>query len=157
MYCRKSSESSERQALSLSAQERELNELAIKKSLYVVDTFRESKSARKPNLRIDFNTMIEKIVNKEADGIICWRLNRLSRNWTDTGTILQLLTDGIIKEIVTHERTYTSENTNDILLGVEFGESSEFSKKLSQDIKRGYREKFQEANGMAMHRIFIEM
>lgn len=141
MYCRKSTESSERQALSLGAQERELNELAVKKNLYVVDTFRESKSARKPNLRKDFNTMIERIKNKEADGIICWKLNRLSRNWSDTGILLQLLSDGVIKEIVTSERSYDSETTNDIVLGVEFGESSEYSKKLSQDIKRGYREK----------------
>ena len=44
LYCRKSTEGDERQALSLPAQERELKELAIKENLRIEHIFKESKS-----------------------------------------------------------------------------------------------------------------
>ncbi len=141
VYCRKSSEGDEKQALSLPAQVRELNELALKEGLTIVDTFQEAKSGRVPGKRPLFSEMLQRIRKKEATGIVCWHLNRLARNWQEGGEILQMLTDSTIEEIITSEKRITSQNTNDIVLGVEFGASSQFSKELSCNVQRGIREK----------------
>ncbi len=141
IYCRKSSEGDERQALSLPAQERELTELSIENNLDVVEIFQESKSARTPNKRPIFQKMIARIKKGEAQGIICWHINRLSRNWEEAGMLMQMLTEHKIEEIITPERKITIDNSNDIVLGVEFGQSSQYSKELSLNIKRGIREK----------------
>lgn len=58
IYCRKSSEEEERQALSIESQLQELRDYARKNDLLVVDVFTESKSARKPNNRPVFKEML---------------------------------------------------------------------------------------------------
>lgn len=143
LYCRKSTEGDERQALSLPAQERELKELAIKEGLIIEKIYKESKSARIPNKRLLFKEMLERIRKGDAQGIICWAINRLSRNWQEGGELMQMLTEGIVKEIITPDKRIDIDNTNDIVLGVEFGQSSQFSKELSKNVKRGLREKYE--------------
>jgi DNA invertase Pin-like site-specific DNA recombinase len=141
VYCRKSSEGNEKQALSLQAQERELKEYAVNNNLKIVRIFNEAKSAKTPNKREQFNIMLDRIQSGDADAILCWHTNRLSRNAQESGVIMQLLNDGIILEIRTPQKTIDSANANDILLGVEFGSNSQFSKDLSLNTKRGIREK----------------
>jgi len=48
LYIRKSTDEDDRQVLSLDAQETELRELAEKEKLTIVDTFRESQTAKEP-------------------------------------------------------------------------------------------------------------
>lgn len=146
MYCRKSTESKEQQALSIPAQIRENTEFAERlvingEKVRIVETVTESRSASIPNNRPDFDRTINMIKKGEADGYLVWKPNRLSRNWLETGNLLQLLNDNIIKVIATPEKLITRDNSNDILLGVEFGEASQYSKNLSKDVKRGIREK----------------
>ncbi|MEI6462976.1 MAG: recombinase family protein [bacterium] len=141
LYCRKSQESEDRQSLSLPAQVTEMSEYARNNSLNIVHVYIESKSARFPNKRLLFSEMIGKIQNGEADAILCYHTNRLSRNPEEAGKIMQMISDGIIKEIRTANETISWENANDILLGVQFGTNSQFSKDLSRVTKRGTREK----------------
>ena len=61
IYCRKSTEGEERQALSLPAQIRELKEYADKNLLHIVATYSEAKSGKVPNKREQFNEMISKL------------------------------------------------------------------------------------------------
>ena len=82
IYCRKSSEEEERQALSIESQLQELREYAEQKGLMVVKEFIESRSAKKPGRPI-FNQMLEAIERCEADGILAWQPDRLSRNSVD--------------------------------------------------------------------------
>ena len=58
IYTRKSTESEDRQILSLPAQKRELNKFANKNKLHVVARFSEAASAYKPG-REQFNQMLE--------------------------------------------------------------------------------------------------
>ena len=141
VYTRKSTESDERQALSIPAQVRELKEFAVDKDLEIYEIFEESKSASKPNNRPEFTQMIERIKAKECQRILCWHTNRLSRNPMESGIIMQMLSDGQLLEILTPQKSITYENANDILLGVEFGANSQFSRDLSYNTKRGLREK----------------
>lgn len=67
LYCRKSSEEEERQALSIESQIQELREFAHKESFKVVREYTEAKSAKTPGRGI-FNQMLEAIENSEAKG-----------------------------------------------------------------------------------------
>ena len=68
LYIRKSTDEDDRQVLSLDAQETELRELAEKEKLTIVDTFRESQTAKEPGRAI-FNNMLDKIEKGEMDKI----------------------------------------------------------------------------------------
>ena len=141
IYCRKSSEDADSQALSLPAQLRVLNQLAIDKKLSILDTIEESKSAKTPNNRPLFRKMLNRMYANHAQGLVVWHVNRLARNPLEAGELQQMLVDGKIKEIITPDETITKENANDIILGVKFGEASQYSKDLSKNVKRGIREK----------------
>jgi len=74
IYTRKSSESEDRQILSIESQINELKELVKKRGLSVSEVFSESKSAKEPGRPV-FNKMMKRIYTGEAKGIICWKLD----------------------------------------------------------------------------------
>mgnify|MGYP001590408045 FL=1 len=76
LYARKSSESEDRQVQSIDDQIDRLKKLAKDLELEIVEIYTESKSAKKPNNRPVFDEMIRRIENGDADGILCWHLNR---------------------------------------------------------------------------------
>ncbi len=139
IYCRKSSEGEDRQALSLPAQERELKELASKRGLEVVKVFAESQSAKAPGRPL-FNQMIDLIGDGKVEGIICWKLDRLSRNPLDAGTTQWLMERRLLKQVVTSERTHYAED-NVLLMNVELGMSQQYIRDLRKNVKRGNRER----------------
>ncbi|MEK7178449.1 MAG: recombinase family protein, partial [Patescibacteria group bacterium] len=106
LYARKSSESEDRQVQSIDDQIDRLKKLAKDLELEIVEIYTESKSAKKPNNRPVFDEMIRRIENGDADGILCWHLNRLTRNPIDSGQLSWLLQQGIIKSIQSTERQY---------------------------------------------------
>ena len=135
MYARKSSESEDRQMESIDDQLKVLKDIAELQGLNVVEIIQEAKSAKKPG-REGFGKVLEKINSGEADAILCWKLNRLSRNPIDGGSLSWMLQNSVIKAITTSERThYPDENV--ILLAVEFGMANQFLNDLSKDTKRG--------------------
>jgi len=71
LYCRKSTEDSSRQILSLDSQEKEMLKLAETLELNIVSTFRESKSAKKPDNRPQFSELINLIKRGKIQGVIC--------------------------------------------------------------------------------------
>ena len=73
------SESEDRQVQSLDDQVNRLKRLAKEQHLRVVDIIVESKSAKQPDSRLHFDKMLQTIESGEADGILCWQINRLSR------------------------------------------------------------------------------
>src|ERR1041385_7469251 len=94
MYCRKSSEDEDRQLLSIDAQYAELNQTAREKNLVIAGRFDESKSAKEPGRDV-FNEMLRRIEKGEANGILCWALHRIARNFDDGGKIIGLLQRGV--------------------------------------------------------------
>jgi len=135
IYARKSSESEDRQVQSIQDQVDELQKLAKNSDLTVVNIFSESWSAKAPDRPV-FNEMLERIKNGEANGILCWKLNRLARNPIDGGTISWMLQEGLIQYIQTYGRGY-SPNDNVIMMSVEFGMANQFIRDLRVDTKRG--------------------
>ena len=139
LYVRKSSESEDRQVLSIESQINELKKLAKNNGVKIVDIIRESKSAKAPG-RAGFNTMLAKISKGEAEGILCWKLDRLARNPVDGGQISWMLQQNIIHHILTFERSYFPTD-NVLMMSVEFGQANQFIKDLSMNVKRGFRDK----------------
>lgn len=139
MYCRKSSEEEDRQVLSIESQINELKELADRIGCQIIDMFSEAKSAKAPGRPI-FNRLLERINKGEADGIICWKLDRLARNPIDGGQISWMLQQGMIKHILTPEKSFYPED-NVLLMSVELGMANQFVRDLSKNVKRGLKTK----------------
>lgn len=140
VYCRKSTESDDRQAASIEDQEQVLAELASKLNLPILKTYRESKSAKAPGRPI-YNEMMASIHKRnDIKGIICWKLNRLSRNPKDSGDLQWLIQSHVIDEVVTPNQRFTVRDT-DFIMSIEGAKDSRFIKDLSEDTLRGLEKK----------------
>ncbi len=140
LYGRKSTDTEDKQVLSLDNQVSEMKSLALKLGINIVDVILESKSAKEPEARPAFNAMLKRIEKGEANGIICWKINRLARNFVDGGKIIHMLQSGKIAYIQTHSGVYKPAD-NIMMMAVELGMSNQYVKDLSTDVKRSQRYK----------------
>ena len=141
-YKRKSSEGEDRQVASIEDQDKVLQELAVRYGITInpLDDYEESKSAKKPGRPL-FNRMVENIEKSGNSVIYAWHANRLARNGQDAGKMIQLVSDGKVKAIVTPSKIYTDSGTDILMLYLDFGMSDKYSKDLSVDVKRGMNSK----------------
>lgn len=140
-YSRKSSESKERQALSIQDQNAECDSLIHREDLNVIARLEESKTAFKPNKRPEFTQMIHLIESGKANAILTWKPDRLCRNPKEGGAILQLLQDGYLKEIRTATGDIYTPDSDHLILQIHFGMANQYSRNLSQNVKRGISRK----------------
>ena len=138
-YVRKSQDRSDRQVMSIEGQINEIKRFAKQNGYVIVDIVIEKQSAKKPGRPL-FNKMIERIQKGEANGILCWKLNRLARNPVDAGTISWMLQGNVIQAIHSKERSYLPSD-NVLMMQIDFGIANQFIKDLSSDVKRGMRDK----------------
>ncbi|HBW23302.1 MAG: hypothetical protein A2X28_06470 [Elusimicrobia bacterium GWA2_56_46] len=139
MYARKSTDSEDRQVASIDSQIGELLKIAGRDDLDIVERFAESKSAKAPGRPV-FNQMIKRIDRGEAQGIICWKLDRLARNPIDGGTISWMLQRGKLLHIQTYDRAYLPTD-NVLMMSVEFGMANQYVRDLATNVKRELRRK----------------
>ena len=139
LYARKSTDVEDKQVLSIEAQLSELRALARKEGLPISEEFVEKRTAKMPGRPV-FNEMVRRIQKGEAQGIICWKLDRLARNPVDGGQVQWLLQEKVIQHICTHNQNYYSSD-NVLMMSVEFGMANQYIRDLSQNTKRGLRAK----------------
>lgn len=135
LYARKSTDEEDRQITSIADQIREMKKLASDRGLAIVKIFEESRSAKNVGRPI-FNDMLSRITKGEAKGIICWKADRLARNMVDGGNLINMLQNGVIEHIQAFDGQYRPED-NVIVLSVAFSSSTQYSKDLSVNVKRG--------------------
>ena len=140
LYARKSSEGNERQVQSIDDQTHEMERLAVTYGLNVIAIESESKSAKAPYVRPVFERVMKMIQAGEADAILCWSVDRLSRNAVDSGLISHLLQNEVIKEIRTYSRLYLPTD-NALVLSVDTGSANQYVRDLSVNTKRGLNSK----------------
>ncbi len=140
IYTRKSTESEDRQIQSIQDQISRLEELAQREGLNVVKIYRESKSAKAPRTRPHFNQLLADIRDGKIDGILCWAVNRLSRNAVDGAEIQWELQEGNLKCIKTTEKTHLPGDSG-ILFTLENAMATEFIRDLRKNINRGMQSK----------------
>ncbi len=141
IYCRKSTDTEDKQILSLESQENELKKIVERDNLNVVSTLKESKSAKAPGRPV-FDQMIKMIEKGKADAILCWKIDRLTRNPVDGGKIQWLLQTSKIKCIQTFEKSYFP-NDNVLLMSIEQAMANQYIRDLSENVKRGNRTKLE--------------
>src|SRR5437868_5836279 len=86
--------------------------------------------------------MIERIENGEANGILCWQINRLSRNPIDSGRLGWILQQRTLQSIQTIDRQYLPDD-NVLLFNVESGMANQYVIDLSKNSRRGTESKLQ--------------
>jgi len=140
LYARKSTDDEERQLLSIPAQIDELREFAVKEGLVIADVFIESKTAKVPGRDI-FNQMLVRVEAGEAQGILAWHPDRLARNAVDAGRVVYLLDRNILDDL--KFPTFWFQNTPQglFMLSIAFGQSKYYVDSLSENTKRGLRQK----------------
>ena len=140
IYTRKSTDDKDRQVRSISDQLAELKNLALKEHLEVVDVFVEKQTAKIPGRPV-FNEMIERMEKGEASGILAWHPDRLARNSVDGGKIIYLVDTGVISEMKFPTFWFDPTPQGKFMLSIAFSQSKYYVDNLSENIKRGHRNK----------------
>lgn len=142
IYARKSTESEDRQVLSIESQVRELQALASRQGMTVEGVLTESRSAKAPGRPV-FGTLMRDVHRGRINGIVTWKMDRLARNHLDTGQVLQALADGLLERVITIDRTYTPSGNDRFIGNFELGMATKYIDDLRQNVKRGILAKLQ--------------
>jgi len=146
LYARRSSdERSDKQLQSIPDQIDVLKPIAARHKLLIVEILEESKSAKQPHMRPVFSDMLSRLRKGEADVILTWHPNRLFRNPVDQGELTWMLQSGQIKRIVTPSHIYHPEDSV-ILLSLEGAMANQYSRDLSDAVRRGLSHKANKGN-----------
>lgn len=139
LYARKSSESDEKQALSIDSQVKEMLQIAEREALEIVDIRRESHSAKDSGQRPVFNEILNDIRTGRYNGILTWAPDRLSRNAGDLGSLVDLMDQKALNEIRTYGQKFSNSPNEKFLLMILCSQAKLENDNKSVNVKRGLR------------------
>lgn len=139
LYARKSTESDERQALSIESQIKEMLQIAERENLEIVDVRRESKSAKDSDNRPVFKELLHDIVQEKFNAILTWAPDRLSRNAGDLGSLVDLMDQKKLFAIRTYGQTFTNSPNEKFLLMILCSQAKLENDNRGINVKRGLR------------------
>lgn len=135
LYARKSTEASDKQVQSIDDQIHIMKARAKRDGLKIVAVLSEAKSGGHPGTRPEFARMINMIEKGKANGILSWKLDRISRNPLDSGYVHQMMNDGKLAWILTDGRDYCEDD--DVIFDVESSMDARYRKDLMKNVRRG--------------------
>lgn len=139
LYARKSTESEERQILSIDSQVKEMLQLAERENIEIVDIRRESHSAKDSGQRPVFKELLGDIRQGRFNGILTWAPDRLSRNAGDLGSLVDLMDQGLLIEIRTYGQHFKNSPNEKFLLMILCSQAKLENDNKSINVKRGLR------------------
>lgn len=139
LYARKSTESDEKQALSIDSQVKEMLQIAEREGLEIIDIRRESHSAKESGQRPVFAEILRDIQVGRYTGILTWAPDRLSRNAGDLGSLVDLMDQGRLIEIRTYGQFFKNSPNEKFLLMILCSQAKLENDNKSINVKRGLR------------------
>jgi len=139
LYARKSTESEERQILSVDSQVKEMLQIAEREGLEVAEIRRESHSAKATGQRPVFNEIINDIRVGKFSGILTWASDRLSRNAGDLGKLVDLMDEKLLLEIRTFGQRFSNNPNEKFLLMILGSQAKLENDNRGINVKRGLR------------------
>ncbi len=139
LYARKSTESEEKQVLSIDSQIKEMLDLAERDGLEIVEIRRESHSAKESGQRPVYKEILEDIRRGRFNGILTWAPDRLSRNAGDLGSIVDLMDQKLLMEIRTYGQHFKNSPNEKFLLMILCSQAKLENDNKSVNVKRGLR------------------
>ncbi|OGL91219.1 hypothetical protein A3H10_03790, partial [Candidatus Uhrbacteria bacterium RIFCSPLOWO2_12_FULL_46_10] len=118
----------------------ELRAFAKQENLNITDVFIEKQSAKIPGRPI-FGEMLKRIEDGEANGILAWHADRLARNSVDGGRIIYLLDTEKLASLKFPTLWFENTPQGKFMLNIVFGQSKYYVDSLSENTKRGLRQK----------------
>jgi len=141
LYARKSSEQDEKQALSIGAQIKEMQAIAERDDLEIVEIKEESHSAKAAGQRPIFNKMITEIQSGKFTGILTWAPDRISRNAGDLGIVVDLFDQEKVIEVRTFSQKFRNNPNEKFLLMILGSQAKLENDQKSLNVKRGLKAK----------------
>ena len=134
LYARKSSEEESAQEKSLPNQIEDCKRFAEANGLNVVDIITEQKSAKMSFNRPKFTQMLKDIQKGKYDAILTWHPDRLARNSLESGMLIDMIDNGIIKDIKMPTTAFENNASGKLLLNILFAISKQYSEHLSESV-----------------------
>ena len=139
LYARKSTESEERQILSIDSQVKEMLQIAEREGLEIAEIRRESHSAKTVGERPVFNEIINDIRSGKFNGILTWAPDRLSRNAGDLGKLVDFMDEKLLLEIRTFGQRFSNSPNEKFLLMILGSQAKLENDNRGVNVKRGLR------------------
>lgn len=139
LYARKSTEQEDKQALSIESQVREMQSLAERDGLEIIEIKREAHSSKEVGQRPVYNELIAEIKQGKFNGILTWAPDRLSRNAGDLGAVVDLMDQGLLREIRTYGQKFTNNPNEKFLLMILGSQAKLENDNKMVNVKRGLR------------------
>lgn len=139
LYSRKSTEAEDKQALSIESQVKEMQTLAERDNLHIVEIKREAHSSKEVGQRPVYNQMLSEIKEGKFNAILTWAPDRLSRNAGDLGSVVDLMDQGKLIEIKTYGQKFTNNPNEKFLLMILGSQAKLENDNKAVNVQRGLR------------------
>lgn len=118
-----------------------MRRIAERDNLEIVEVIRESFSAKKSDMRPEFNRMIKGINSGIYNAVLTWAPDRLSRNAGDLGKLVDLMDSGKLHFVQTYSQNFTNDPNSKFMLMMLCSQAKLENDQKSLNVKRGNREK----------------
>ena len=139
LYARKSTEHEDKQVLSIDAQIKEMEKMALADNLEIVTLKRESHSAKEAGQRPVFNEIVEELKLGKFNGILTWAPDRIARNAGDLGRIVDLMDQKKLIEIRTYGQKFTNTPNDKFMLMILGSQAKLENDNKVINVKRGLK------------------